>query len=287
MCGCEKAKHLFTHIISHPNSCWEEQSNLTGRPLLVSLTLTLRFKHPRLDLWLHHGLRLGLITQHVPPLLRVTHMFPSTSLSRPICGLLLFILLSGGSWNHGSCVASQGLSCTGKIFSAALWLHSSLWPLFLKPFLGDSLFLVTRPSTSMGLCPLVFTCINEELFSTCFVLSLSRAPDHRPQPHEAHLSTTPVGPRELLYITRAVLFLCLVSSDHACLYACHILGNQKKINCILRYLWVSASSRTITGVGDTVITNTDFFSHQSTQSSSHRKIHASKKRLYWKTSIYD
>lgn len=86
----------------------EEQPSPTGQPLHVSLTLPLLFKHPLLDLWLYCGLRLGLIMQHVPPPIRVTHTFPRTNLSHPICGLSSFMLLSGSSWKQVTCVASQG-----------------------------------------------------------------------------------------------------------------------------------------------------------------------------------
>lgn len=74
MCGYKKAEHLFIHIISHWNSCKEEQPSPTGHSLHVSLTLPLFFKHPLLDLWLRCGLRLGLITQHVPPHQSDTHI---------------------------------------------------------------------------------------------------------------------------------------------------------------------------------------------------------------------
>lgn len=123
MCGYKKAEHLFIHIISHWNSCKEEQPSPTGHPLHVSLTLPLFFKHPLLDLWLHCGLRLGLITQHVPPHQSDTHI-PSHQFKSSHMWAHAFTLLSGSSWKQVTYVASQ----SPWLWFTILWLTSAtLW----------------------------------------------------------------------------------------------------------------------------------------------------------------
>lgn len=99
--------------------------------------------------------------QHVPPPIRVTHTFPRTNLSHPICGLSPFILVSGSSWKQVTCVASQGPSPQHEDFQQTV-LTSQLTPatqyswsfFFFRMLL---IFLQLGQLLLLEMLPLVFT----------------------------------------------------------------------------------------------------------------------------------
>lgn len=122
--------------------------------------------------------------QHVPPPIRVTHTFPRTNLSHPICGLSPSILLSGGSQKQGTPVASQGPSLKHEDFQQMI-LTSRRTPVFLKLFWLYLLFLQLVRLLPLGmLLPLVFTLRGQETVFHFLLKTTSplMSPSHMPPP---------------------------------------------------------------------------------------------------------
>lgn len=97
--------------------------------------------------------------QHVPPLIGVTHTFPRTNLSHPICGLSNFY---SGIWKF---METGDLCCKPRTFPSArrLSANDSYFSVnfshlvFLKLFWLFLLFLQLGHLLPLGMIPLVFT----------------------------------------------------------------------------------------------------------------------------------
>lgn len=101
--------------------------------------------------------------QHVPPPIRVTHTFPRTNLSHPICGLSPSMLLSGSSWKQVTPVASQGPSLQHEDFQQMI-LTSRRTSVFLKLFWLYLLFLQSNRLLPPGmLLSLFFSLCRQEI----------------------------------------------------------------------------------------------------------------------------